>query len=600
MSNAAVYKKEYDNALLQFGALCADNRALAVSMYNNGFLEQEEAQSMRAMADLLNLDRNDIMLTAYYLYMLSIKGVVPTKEEYFAMCHSLGRSTESALPLSLRWSSGRIELSAVCRDFLLARQPELPQGVELYIPIEETVLHNNDILEDIVAFVGRYIGAGAYTPAAMLLRGEQGSGKTFLLEQAAYRLGGALLTIAPQVDVSQGEILLASTLYNAFPYIANYDNNRKTQVEALQKYIGLVFIDTQKNLVPSGDFICSRELQPLDFAQRKTAFELLVPSLGDKTTMAAELPLSIAQIMSVVACVSAESIIDGGDISTRALKIALAQNTPNFDGGAELLSTNKTLADIVLPQQQMDMLTNICSFAQNHSKIYDSWGFGEKIAYGKGISVLFYGASGTGKTLAATAIANEIGKPLYRVDLSQVTSKYVGETQKNIGKIFDTAQRTGCILFFDEADALFSRRSDGGDAQDKYSNGEIAYLLQKTEQFEGITILATNLLQNFDEAFRRRIGFMIRFTMPDVALRQRLWQNIFPVAAPCDEIDFDFLAREFELSGAGIKNSAVYAAFLAGASGDNITMRHVILAVKNEYDKLGKTIPHQVIQMYLP
>lgn len=152
----------------------------------------------------------------------------------------------------------------------------------------------------------------------------------------------------------------------------------------------------------------------------------------------------------------------------------------------------------------------------------EEWGFGNKFSYGNGMSVLFYGAPGTSKTMAAQVMANRLGLPLLRVDLSQVTSKYIGETQKNIGKIFNEADKCECILLFDEADAIFAKRSDVSDAQDKYSNAETAYLLQRIEQYAGVSILATNLLQNFDDAFRRRISYMVHFPMPDEKLRFEL------------------------------------------------------------------------------
>lgn len=192
----------------------------------------------------------------------------------------------------------------------------------------------------------------------------------------------------------------------------------------------------------------------------------------------------------------------------------------------------------MLPPEQKRQLESLCAFARGRETVWKRWGFARTIPGGQGLTALFYGASGTGKTLAASVVANELGLPLYRVDLSQLISKYIGETQKNIGRIFDAAESADCILFFDEADALFSRRTEAADAQDRYANAEIAYLLQRTEQYDGIILLATNLLQNFDEAFRRRIGFMIRFPTPDEAMREALWRGIFPEEAPLSDIDY--------------------------------------------------------------
>ena len=221
----------------------------------------------------------------------------------------------------------------------------------------------------------------------------------------------------------------------------------------------------------------------------------------------------------------------------------------------------------------------------------NEWGFADKYSYGNGISLLFYGAPGTGKTMAAQAIAGELGMPLYRVDLSQLISKYIGETQKNIGKVFEQAGQLQGILLFDEADALFARRNEVNDAQDKYSNAETAYLLQKIEEWDGISILATNLLQNFDEAFRRRITYMLNFPMPDEKVRAALWQKVFPEQADVSEdMDAVVLAENFELSGAAIRNAALQGAYLAAVEQTAISMKHVLGGIANEYRKLNKNM----------
>ncbi|MBS6397845.1 MAG: ATP-binding protein [Clostridiales bacterium] len=220
----------------------------------------------------------------------------------------------------------------------------------------------------------------------------------------------------------------------------------------------------------------------------------------------------------------------------------------------------------------------------------EQWGFSEKFSYGNGISILFYGAPGTGKTMAAQVLANALGMPLYRVDLSQLISKYIGETQKNIGRIFDEADKCDCILLFDEADAIFTKRSDVSDAQDRYSNAETAYLLQRIEQYAGVSILATNLLQNFDDAFRRRISYMVHFPMPDAGLRREMWESIFPARTPVSpEVDPLMLAQAFELSGASIKNAALHGALMAGAEGSQVRMAHILSGIRNEYGKQGKS-----------
>jgi SpoVK/Ycf46/Vps4 family AAA+-type ATPase len=222
--------------------------------------------------------------------------------------------------------------------------------------------------------------------------------------------------------------------------------------------------------------------------------------------------------------------------------------------------------------------------------VLDEWGFGRKLSLGKGVNALFAGPTGTGKTMAAEIIANELGLELYKIDLSSVVSKYIGETEQNLDRIFTAAQNANVILFIDEADALFGKRSEVRDSHDRYANIEIAYLLQKMEQYEGIAILATNLRQNMDEAFIRRLQFIVEFPFPDEAHRYHIWQRHFPPEAPRDEeIDYASLAR-LRISGGNIKNIVLAAAFLAATDGGRIGMEHMIQAARREYQKLGKPL----------
>ena len=210
----------------------------------------------------------------------------------------------------------------------------------------------------------------------------------------------------------------------------------------------------------------------------------------------------------------------------------------------------------------------------------------------RGEKVAFVGPSGTGKTMAAEIIANDLKLDLYKIDLSSVVSKYIGETEKNLNRIFAAAEEANAILFFDEADALFGKRSEVRDAHDRYANIEISYLLQKMEEYEGLAILTTNLRQNLDQAFLRRLAHTVHFPFPDTSSRQRIWVGIWPPQTPlADDIDLDFLAREFKLSGGNIKNLALTAAYLAVGDGGPVTMAHLIQALRREYQKMGKVLP---------
>jgi len=245
--------------------------------------------------------------------------------------------------------------------------------------------------------------------------------------------------------------------------------------------------------------------------------------------------------------------------------------------------------DIVLPHDKIEQLKEICSQIKHRYCVFGEWGFEKKLSYGKGLSVLFSGPSGTGKTMAAEVIARDLKLDLYKVDLSSVVSKYIGETEKNLEKIFFEAETSNAILFFDEADALFGKRTEVSDAHDRYANIETSYLLQKMEEYEGIVILASNLRENMDDAFTRRIRFILEFPFPDASSRQLIWETHFPEEAPLsDGIDYEFLSKQFQIAGGNIKNVVLNSAFLAAENGGVINMDHIMYGLKREFEKIGK------------
>jgi DNA replication protein DnaC len=249
-----------------------------------------------------------------------------------------------------------------------------------------------------------------------------------------------------------------------------------------------------------------------------------------------------------------------------------------------------TWADIVLPHDKMRQLREIRNAVEYRSIVYDQWGFDDKLSMGKGLSLLFAGPSGTGKTMAAEVMACELGLDLYKIDLSTVISKYIGETEKNLARIFAEAATSNAILFFDEADALFGKRSEVRDSHDRYANIEINYLLQRMEEYEGTVILATNLRKNMDDAFVRRIQFTIEFPFPNFEQRLAIWQKVWPHGAPRQDLDLEFMARRFEMSGGNIRNIALAAAFLGAEDGGCVRMKHLIRATWQEYQKMGKVV----------
>lgn len=269
---------------------------------------------------------------------------------------------------------------------------------------------------------------------------------------------------------------------------------------------------------------------------------------------------------------------------------AALQEERDLEGYASRIPCVFSWDDLVAEERVYKGLREICARVRHQELVGDTWGFYEKRPYGRGVCAVFYGPSGTGKTMAAQVVARELHMELYRVDVSQVTSKYIGETQKNISRLFELARNRGIILFFDEADSLFARRTEVKDSHDRHANHESAHLLQQLEGYEGVTILATNLKDNMDEAFKRRIGMMVHFQMPGVEARRRLWKKAFPDRAPTEDIPFDWYAEKFELSGSEIKEAALQAAFLAADEGKRINRFHLKEAVRQCYFKYGRIL----------
>jgi adenylate kinase family enzyme len=268
---------------------------------------------------------------------------------------------------------------------------------------------------------------------------------------------------------------------------------------------------------------------------------------------------------------------------------ARAQSNQGLQRRAQKVERTYDWPHLVLPPRAVRQLREVCAAERYRSVIYVDWGFDRRQMQGKGLNVLFCGPSGTGKTMSAGIVARELGLDLYKIDLSTVVSKYIGETEKQLSQIFREAQSSNAILFFDEADAIFGKRSEVKDAHDRYANIEVAYLLQKMEEYEGIVILATNFRKNIDEAFTRRIHYIVEFPFPEPEYRERIWRSMIPAGAPLgDDVDFGFLGRQFELAGGNIRNAALVAAFYAAGDGGAIRMEHFVLAVARELQKMGK------------
>ena len=274
------------------------------------------------------------------------------------------------------------------------------------------------------------------------------------------------------------------------------------------------------------------------------------------------------------------------------------QARPGLDELAERIESKLSWEDLVLPPLQKETLKEISAHVRQKAKVYETWGFASKSRRGLGITALFSGPSGTGKTLAAGVLANELNLDLYRIELSAVVSKYIGETEKNLQQIFDAAESGGVILLFDEADSIFGKRSEVKDSKDRNANLEVSYLLQRMESYPGMAILTTNLQSNLDPAFMRRLRFVTQFSLPDAAHRAEIWRRIFPPDTPTEGLNFERLAQ-LNAPGGNIRIIALNAAFMAADAEEPVQMKHILRATQKEYEKLGKSLTSVEISSWI-
>ncbi len=297
-------------------------------------------------------------------------------------------------------------------------------------------------------------------------------------------------------------------------------------------------------------------------------------------------PRSIAEAAAVArqAAAAAARALTGADLVAGAR----SRNAGGLEHLARRVEPSRGWESLVLPAPVVAQLGELSARVVEQEQVLDRWGLGHRRPAGRGVSALFAGESGTGKTLSAEVVARALGLDLYVIDLATVVDKYIGETEKNLDRIFTEAHRVNGLLLFDEADALFGKRSEVRDAHDRYANVEVAYLLQRMERFEGVAVLTTNLRSNLDEAFTRRLDAVVDFPVPDTADRRRLWRLHLASPLPlAGDVDLDFMAGAFRMAGGSIANVALGAAFLAAAAGGPVTMAHLIRATEREYRKLG-------------
>ena len=449
------------------------------------------------------------------------------------------------------------------------------------------------------------------------LYGRDGSGRRALAKCASQVIGLPLLAAnlrrLPSSATERAEALWRlgreALLQPAAVLIENFDEllpeasfaELATLMEAIEAFSPLTFLSGRKAWrgPNSGQFFASLECPVPDATARigfwKKWLEGTPNELGDDdlVELASKFSFTDGQIRDALRAACDRSGWESHPLQplTPALLNQACRGvaTPNLSGLARKIEPCHSWSDIVLQENQLAQLHEIATHVKRAQTVFEAWGFDKKFPYGKGIAALFEGQSGTGKTMAAGIIAGAIGLDLYKIDLSTVVSKYIGETEKNLNRIFAEAEDGKAILFFDEADALFGKRSEVKDAHDRYANIETAYLLQRMEEYGGVVILASNMKQNMDEAFVRRMRFIVHFSFPTDEQRELIWRKAFPAAAPLGgDVDFRWLARKLKITGGNIKNISLRSAFLAIDRQGVVDMNCLLEAAKREIEKIGK------------
>jgi SpoVK/Ycf46/Vps4 family AAA+-type ATPase len=453
----------------------------------------------------------------------------------------------------------------------------------------------------------------------LYLRGRQGVGRKTVAEAVCKARGQKLLVVdlpriltAPEdrreslikLALREARLAHAAILWKGFDALLSEEraNERALFLEALERESRLMFVAGETQWAPSGTL---RRLSwvsievPAPAANEQAALwnralnRVALDEDVDIQTIISRHGLSGGRIHDVVATAHDEARFRdplAPRVGTADLLRACKGHVwPNLGANARKVETQLGWDDVVLSRDRMERLYEVAAHARHRRLVFDAWGFGRKLSTGRGLSVLFSGPPGTGKTLAASVLANDLGVDLYQIDLSSVVSKYIGETEKQLERIFTEAESSRAVLFFDEADALFGKRTEVRDAHDRYANLETSYLLQRMDSYEGLVILASNLSRNMDEAFIRRLRFIVEFAMPSEAERLRIWQQMLPAGVPRgDALDLAHMARRFELSGANIRNIALAAAFLAAEAQRPIAQSHLLHATRREYQKMGR------------
>lgn len=447
-------------------------------------------------------------------------------------------------------------------------------------------------------FIVQHMRAAPHGLPVVHLLGADSASKRSTATRAAQELGLSVYRLAADMlPAAWAELETLARLYQResqlLPialYLDAQDSDKEPPAvnRFLARMSGLVFLDTRESWSQLGrDALTLDVLKPSSTEQEEAWRKVLGEAEGQAPALlAGQFNLNLPEIERIAHTTTG----DEQPTFDRVWDACLIASRPRLDTLAQRLEVKAQSWDgLVLPEPEKKLLRQIMDQVGQRHHVYERWGFNRRMSRGLGISALFAGESGTGKTLAAEVIAHELKLNLYRIDLSQVVSKFIGETEKNLRKLFDAAEDGGTILFFDEADALFGKRSEVKDSHDRYANIEINYLLQRMEAYRGLAILATNMKSALDTAFMRRLRFIVNFPFPGVPERKRIWEKAFPKETEKEGLDHERLAR-FNLTGGSIQNIAINAAFLAARAGSPVTMLLIFEAVRNEFRKLEKPV----------
>lgn len=462
------------------------------------------------------------------------------------------------------------------------------------------------VAQRIAALWGGALEAGSPFPAVQLV-GAEDVGLTDIAAAACERVGLRLRTMSardlPRVASEREELARAwerEAILGVSALLIDFDDmssvEDQTAVAAFVRSCrGALLLASREVLHLPGQSLPRFDVHKPERQEQRSLWVSALREAGasadpaDIDRLIDQFDLGPAAIVDAVAGAVASSS-PGAELSGAALwEAGRVQARSRLEDLAQLLPSTAGWEHLVLPTTQQETLHALVTQVRHRAKVYDRWGFGARHGRGLGISALFDGPSGTGKTLAAEVIANELGLDLYRIDLSGVVSKYIGETEKNLRRIFDAAETAGAVLLFDEADALFGKRSDVRDSHDRYANIEVSYLLQRMEEYRGLAILTTNMKQALDPAFTRRIRFVVQFPFPDAQDRAEIWRRIFPDATPVADLLPERLAQ-LNVTGGNIRNIALGAAFLAAEADQPVHMSHVLAAARTEYAKLERQL----------